>query len=353
MLRVRNCTRALRPAVLLIAGLVAAGSALAQDATHEGGAPPLQVFPIRSDYFKIYVIAGAGQNVILQTGADGSVLVNTGSAQAADQLLSTVKGLTDQPIRYALNTSVDADVVGGNGAVMKAGRGIYYTGPNPMVVQGNAIPGPTILAAGNTLLRMASPTGQSSPYPTTDWPTQEISGGRYFVYFNHEGIEFYPQAAADNSDAIVYFRGSDVIAAGNIIDADRFPVIDVQHGGSIQGEVTALNRIIQLSVIPMPFIWLEGEGTYIVPSRGRLYQQYDVVEYRNMMVEIQSIVQDMINRKMSLQQIQAAQPALPYAVEYGRDSGPWTTNDFVKAVYDSLTQVKQPKAKAARSQGEG
>jgi hypothetical protein len=234
---------------------------------------------------------------------------------------------------------------------MKVGRGVYYTGPEPLIVNNVAMTAPTILASANVLLRMAAPTGKTALYPTSAWPTQEISVPRYSVYFNREGIEFLPQPAADNSDAIVYFRGSDVIAAGNIIDADGFPQIDLQHGGTIQNEITALNRIIELSVVPMPFVWLEGVGTYVVPSHGRIYQQYDVVVYRNMLVEIEGVVQDMINRKMSLQQVEAAQPAAAFAAEYGRDSGPWTTNDFVKAVYQSLVQAKQPKAKAARSQG--
>lgn len=146
----------------------------------------------------------------------------------------------------------------------------------------------------------------------------------------------------------MFFRKSDVVVAGNIIDADRFPVIDLARGGSVKGEITALNRIIELAIPPGPFVGLPSGpnatarlqgGTDVLPGHGRIFRQIDVVNYRDMLVIVSEIVQDMINRKMTLDQIKAADPAKPFKARYGATSGPWTTNDFVEAVYKSLTNA--------------
>jgi glyoxylase-like metal-dependent hydrolase (beta-lactamase superfamily II) len=172
------------------------------------------------------------------------------------------------------------------------------------------------------------------------------------MYFNDEGIEILHQPAAHtDGDTIVFFRKSDVIVAGNIIDTNRFPAIDLARGGSVQGEIIALNRIIEIAIPPGPFVGLpnghatdtQQGGTDVVPGHGRIYRQIDVVNYRNMVVIIRDIVQDMINRKMTLDQIKAADPAKPYKAQYGATSGPRSTestDDFVEAVYKSLTTAK-------------
>ena len=160
------------------------------------------------------------------------------------------------------------------------------------------------------------------------------------MYFNGEGLQIYHEPAAhSDGDSVVLFRASDVVVAGDIIDANRFPVIDLARGGSIQGEINALNHIIELSVRPIPFVFEEG-GTYIVPGHGRVYDRRDVVEYRDMVVTIRDIVQNMIQHGMTLPQIKEASPAKAYEREYGAQSGPWTTSDFVEAVYKSLTARK-------------
>jgi glyoxylase-like metal-dependent hydrolase (beta-lactamase superfamily II) len=170
------------------------------------------------------------------------------------------------------------------------------------------------------------------------------------MYFNDEGIEILHQPAAHtDGDTIVFFRKTDVIVVGNTIDTDRFPVIDLARGGSLKGEIEALSRIIEMAIPPGPFVGLpngpnasapQQGGTDVLPGHGRIYRQIDVVNYRDMVVIIRDIVQDMISRKMTLDQIKAADPAKPYRARYGATSGRWTTNDFVEAVYKSLTNAK-------------
>jgi hypothetical protein len=119
----------------------------------------------------------------------------------------------------------------------------------------------------------------------------------------------------------------------------RFPVIDLEHGGTIQGEIDALNKLIDLTIAPTPFIY-KDVGTYVIPGHGRLSEQMEVVEYRDMVVTVRDVVADLIGKKKTLEQIKAARPALPYETRYGSKTGPWTTDAFIEAIYKSLTAKK-------------
>jgi cyclase len=163
------------------------------------------------------------------------------------------------------------------------------------------------------------------------------------MYLNGEGIETLHQPAAhSDGDSVVFFRRTDVVMAGDIIDATHFPIIDVDHGGSIEGEIAALNRLVDLAIPSFPLVWQEG-GTYVIPGHGRVYEQLDVVEYRDMVTIIRDRVRALIAEGKSLAQVQAARPAQGYARQYGSDRGPWTTSRFIDAVYTSLRQEKGTK----------
>ncbi len=302
------------------------------------GKAVLEAVQIHSNF---YVITGAGANIALQTGEDGTLLVDAGVLESSGSVVALIKTITDEPIRYVLDSSADADHVGGNGVRAKAGRSIFFTGPEPL---GNAAGvsggvGASILAPESVLLRVSAPSGQKPPFPSDVWPTEAFAESHRFIYFNREGIEIFQQAAHDDTDSIVFFRGSDVICAGETIDSNHFPVIDLAHGGSIQKEIESLNRIIALAVRPIPFVF-GGGGTYIIPAHGRVHQYADVIDYRDMLVIIRDIVQDMMKRGMALAQIESAEPAKAFEREYGAQSGSWTTNDFISAVYQSLVKDK-------------
>jgi glyoxylase-like metal-dependent hydrolase (beta-lactamase superfamily II) len=299
----------------------------------------LDIVRLRSNF---YVIAGAGGNISAQIGPDGVVLVDAGSSEAASRVLVALKKVTDQPIRYIINTGPDADHVGGNGALAKAGRSIFAAGMEPLggdfakaMTNGFAA---SIIAPNDLLLRMSAPTGQIALFPADSWPTEAFAEKRKYIYMNREGIEIFRLPAAhSDSDSFVFFRASDVIAAGDVLDANHFPLIDLEKGGSIQGEIDALNRLIDLSVRPIPFIF-QGGGTYIIPGHGHVYDLSDVVEYRDMIVIIRNLIQDMIDHGKTLAQIQEASPAKGWEQQYGSHSGPGTTNNFVEAIYKSLTR---------------
>jgi glyoxylase-like metal-dependent hydrolase (beta-lactamase superfamily II) len=300
-------------------------------------APPqgMEVLPIHAG---VYLIAGAGANIVAQTGNDGVALIDAGAPGSSTRVLAALASVTNQPIRYIVDTSADAEAAGGNGALARAGKSIYLMGAEFVAPPGAGTEQQwaSVLATSQVLTRMATPDAQAPSLPQSDWPTVAITAPPYYIYFNHEAIELYPQAGHDDTDTLVFLRSSDVMSVGELINADRFPVIDVRHGGSIDGEIAALNHILTLSDTSLPFAW-RSEGTVIVPSHGRMYLQADVARYRDMVVKTRDIIQSMIDQHLSLAQIQAASPCAAYETEYGGSTGPWTTVDFVRAIYQSLT----------------
>ena len=141
---------------------------------------------------------------------------------------------------------------------------------------------------------------------------------------------YHAPAAHTDGDSLVHFRGSDVVAVGDVFSPDRYPSIDRATGGSVQGLIAALNRVLELTV---PARFQEG-GTYVIPGHGRLSDEADVVEYRDMVTIIRDRVQDLIDKGLTWDQVKAARPSRDYDPEY--DSGP-SPEAFVEAIYQSLT----------------
>jgi cyclase len=305
-------------------------TALAAQQTHGANLEVLQLRP------NFYMIAGAGGNIGIQVGVDGVVVVDSGSAANADAVVAAIKKITTQPIRYVINTSADADHVGGNATVAKAGQTLF-TGNGGAGLATNFLGGgASILSAEQVLARMSGPSGKSSPFPIDAWPTETFDQRRKYMYLNGEGIEVFRQPAAHtDGDAIVFFRRSDVVVAGDVIDTTRFPVIDVAKGGSIQGEIAALQKLVDTAIPSVPIVSRE-EGTLVIPGHGRLCDQLDVVDYRDMVTIIRDRVRDLVKQGLTLEQVKAASPARGYVHRYGSDSGAWTTNDFVEAIYRTI-----------------
>src|SRR5438093_7494318 len=188
---------------------------------------------------------------------------------------------------------------------------------------------------------MSLPNAKGGPFPVAALPTETFSQPRKYMYLNGEGIEILRQPAAhSDGDAIVFFRRSDVIVAGDVLDIDRFPMIDVGKGGSVQGEIMALQKLVDTAIPSVPIVSRE-EGTLIIPGHGRVCDQLDVVEYRDMVTIVRDRIRDLIKQGLTLEQIKATSPTRGYTGRYGSAVGPGTTNDFVEAVYRSLVQKGQ------------
>ncbi len=285
----------------------------------------LETLKVRQNF---YIIAGDGDNVGVQVGRDGVVLVNAGTAAGVPDLLAAVKNISPLPIRYVIDSGGGAAITGGNAAVAAAGQTLFNPPKGP---------GAEIFASASVIEQLAEIDG----YPSNGWPTDTYlpqEALRSF-YVNDEPVVLTHAPAADG-DSFVQFRRSDVVMAGEVMDMTRFPVIDLAHGGSIGGEIAALNDLLQIALPPSPFIY-EYNGTYVIPAHGRVSDQWEVVDYRDMMVIIRDTIADMMRRHMSLEQIEAADPVKAYEGRFGSTTGPWTTNMFVAAVYHSLQAAKK------------
>jgi cyclase len=335
-------SRSVAPAMLVAALIAGTGATVAlraarpaQSSVEEAGG--LEVLQLRPNF---YMIVGGGGNIAVQTGPDGVVVVDAGSAPKAEAVVAAIKKRADRPIRYVIDTGPDEDHVGGNEPLSKAGETLFNLNSPTATAMTNG-GAATILSAEKVLLRMSA-AGQPGSFPAAAWPTETFHQPRRYMYINGEGIEVLHQPAAHtDGDSLVFFRRADVVVAGDVVDATRFPVIDVARGGSIQGEIDALNRIVELAIPSIPFDWRD-EGTYVVPGHGRLLDQLDIVEYRDMVVIVRDRVQALIKQGRTLAEIQAAAPTQGYNNRYGASSGPWTTSMFVEAVYRGLARGPQP-----------
>ncbi|HTW63243.1 MAG TPA: MBL fold metallo-hydrolase [Bryobacteraceae bacterium] len=294
----------------------------------------LHILPVQGN---VYMLVGAGGNITVQVGSMGVLVVDTGLAQYSDKVLAAIRTLSTKPIHYVINTHVHPDHVGGNQALAKAGGG------SAREVTLINTPGETaalsvqIIAHQNVFDRMSVPPAGQKPYPEDAWPTDTYLGTEKELFFNGEAVQmFHPKAAHTDGDTIAFFRRSDVVSAGDIFVTNGYPVIDLKNGGSLQGEIDGLNQILDLAI---PAHHEEG-GTYIIPGHGRLCDEFDVVEYRDMVTIVRDRIQAMIKKGMTLDQIKATRPTLDWDPRYNTPGAFWTADMFVEAAYQSLTQTK-------------
>jgi cyclase len=296
---------------------------------HDGD---IHVWPVQGN---VYMLVGDGANVAVQTGDQGALVVDTGAGKLSGQLIAAIHKLNRKPIQFIINTSFHTDHTGGNLKLRAAGDDPSVVGSFFSSQFSDAGKGATIIAQQNVENRMSEATGQAA-IAADGWPSDTFLDGRRRKYHNGEGIEvFWEPNAVTDGDTIVQFRRSDVIVTGDIFNSTGYPFIDLKNGGSVEGEIDALNNILDKTIYKH-----EGEGgTLVIPGHGRVCDEYEVSEYRDMLVIIRDRVRAMIQRGASLEQVQAARLTADYDDRFGANSGPWTTEMFVEAVYTNLKQA--------------
>ena len=304
--------------VLLMSGLIAS-LAWAQQVQEADGIQ----YEVRHVQGNVYMFASTLGNVTIQVGKDaghdGVLLVDTGAPRLREMLLAELHKLSSEPVRFIINTSAEPDHIGSNEVLLKPSRA--YQGQAEVA----------LYAQDNVLQREIR---DGSGVASSAWPTLTYLEGKSFA-FNGEAIQMFAEKAAHtDGDSIVLFRGSNVLSAGDIFLTTGYPVIDLERGGSIQGEIRALNHILDLTV---PRSMQEG-GTMVIPGHGRLCDESEVSDYRDMLTIIRDRVQDMLHKGKTLEEVKAARLSRDYDRRYSTPS--WSGDMFVEAIYKSLGASK-------------
>ena len=294
----------------------------------------------------LYMLTGGGGNIAALVFPEGITLVDTGLAEMSDKVLATLRTLSAQPIRYIINTHVHADHTGGNEKLGATGRQI--TGGNVAGQIADAAEGGEIIAHENVLERMTAPTVKPPiPIRATPATTYHTDQLKLSTLYHGDGIQlFHTPAAHTDGDTLVYFRRNDVLVTGDVFTTTNYPRIDLARGGSINGEIAALNQILDLA---FPDFRLEG-GTLIIPGHGRLCDTADVAYYRDMVTIVRDRVQDLIKKGMTVEQVKAARPTRDYDGLYAKNAGAYSPDMFVETVFRSLNagvKVAAPVPKSA------
>ena len=265
---------------------------------------------------QVWMITAGGRNTVVQIGAEGVLVVNPGAEQLADAVLAEIRRLAgDRRIHVLIDTNDDAAHVGANAKLA--------AGPTPAAQRA------AIIAHENSSLRMAA-----AGVPDREAPTDTFFRGTRELYFNDEPIEIiHVPAATSDGDVLVFFRKSDVVVAGDVIQDLTYPVVRVKEGGTIDGTIAALNRMLDITIAA----WRSEGGTLVVPNQGRIYDEGDVAEYRDMLTIVRDRVRDAIGKGQTLEQVRAAGLARDYDGRYGAPSGPASAGAFIETVYRSLT----------------
>jgi glyoxylase-like metal-dependent hydrolase (beta-lactamase superfamily II) len=296
---------------------------------HDG---EIHELPIRDN---VYMLVGDGGNIVVQTGDDGAFVVDTGAGQLTDKVIAVIRRLSPKPIRMIANTNFHPAYTGGNEKLKKAGSDPSVVGTFLSLQTPGAGSTANLLAHENVTARLNGSMGNPAT-PPESWPIDTYMTDRLRRFHNGDRVEmFYVPNASTDGDSLVHFRRADVIVAGDVFNTTQYPFIDVANGGSVQGEIDALNAILERTVFEH-----SGEGgTYVVPGRGYLSDEHEVVEYRDMVAIVRDRVKALIANGASLQQVKAARVTADYDTRYGANTGPWTTEMFVEAVYNSLKQA--------------
>jgi cyclase len=329
-------------AIVTGAALAVAGRAVAQQQNFDN--VQIDTVKVRDN---VYMLVGAGGNTTVMVGEEGVLIVDTQFAPLTPKLLAAIRAITSAPIRYVVNTHMHGDHIGGNEGIAKAGR--TRAGGNVVGDLGAAATSQAaVIAHENVLTRLsAQPAAGQQQVAFALWPSETFIGKKREFLFNGEAVQIIHQPKAHtDGDSVVFFRKSDVVATGDLFTTVMYPFIDAANGGSMTGEINALNAILDITV---PSNVNEG-GTMVIPGHGRLSDEQDVIEYRDMATIVRDRIKEYVKRGMTLDQVKAKKPTLDFDPRYGTDTGFWTTSMFIETIYKEMVAMNPP-APAPASRG--
>lgn len=258
----------------------------------------ITVHPVMNN---IYYLEGRGGNIGLSVGADGVLMIDSQFAPLSDRVVATVRTLSDGNIRFLINTHLHGDHTGGNANI--AGLGV------------------PIVAHKNVRARMAATLG---PNARASLPLLTFSE-RITFHLNGEDVEVFrvPPAHTDG-DSYIHFRGADVLHVGDVFRTTGYPVIDLNSGGTLRGTLEAIDIAISLA----------GPETRIIPGHGKQSTRADLIEFRELIVEVERRVGALIAQGMSIEQVIAAAPTADLDERWG------SPERILRAVYQELASVR-------------
>jgi glyoxylase-like metal-dependent hydrolase (beta-lactamase superfamily II) len=256
----------------------------------------------------LYVIFGPGGNIGVSVGADGVFIIDDKFKKNADEILAQISGLTDQPLRYVVNTHYHGDHTGSNAEMAAAGA--------------------VLMAHENVRKRMGMTFENKTWGRTTNavdealWPTEVYSEGKIMVFNDHTTHMIYAPGHTDG-DSLVHFEQANTIHMGDNYFNGLFPYIDVDGGGSVTGMIAAHDKALALS----------DENTKIIPGHGPMSSKADLQAARDLLADIHSRVKARVDAGESLELILKAK----ILEDYSKYSSFINEENMVRIVYRSYT----------------
>jgi cyclase len=283
----------------------------------------------------VHLVAGSGANITVQVAPEGLLVVDSSVAEMSDKVLAAIKTFSDKPLRHIINTSGDEHHTGGNEKLSLAGRNLNAGIGGQGGREPSRLDGAPVIAHESVLHLMSGLKGEPERQPYGVWPHDTFYTGMKQLYFGGEVVEMLhaPKAHTDG-DVMVWFRRTDVVATGDVFSTVTYPQVNLKRGGTVQGLLDALNRVLDIAV---PEFNNQG-GTLVVPGHGRICNESDVAEYRDMTTIIRDRIKLLVDKGQTLAQVKGAGVTKDYDGVYSVPS--WTGEQFIEMIYTDLTRDK-------------